>query len=226
MKRNFIIDEEINLLGKNDLLNTNVYAQNLKKAIVNAPSNKPFTIGLFGEWGSGKSSIVKTVREEIEGTKNTKIKFIIYDAWKYSNDSFRRMFLLCLKNELGFEGSQLMNSFYLNESEDVSIKKEFKMQNILILFGILLIGLLIIHFSGIQKDGDNWKFSLTAFISYIGLLIAIFFKAFDELKVNIQKPHLFAPEQFEDCFKEMVQKSLKDYNWIEKKCAMLKVKTS
>ena len=83
MKRNFILDEEINLLGDNDLLNTKVYAENLKKAIVNAPKDKPFAVGLFGEWGSGKSSIIKTVREELEDTKTHKIKFIIYDAWKY-----------------------------------------------------------------------------------------------------------------------------------------------
>ena len=215
MKRNFILDEEINLLGNNDLLNTKVYATNLKKAIQNAPNNTSFTIGLFGEWGSGKSSIIKTVREELEGPKTNKTKFIIYDAWKYSNDSFRRMFLLCLKNELKFDGSKLMNSFYLNENEDIKIDKKFNWKNFYILLGILALGIIIINFSGIQKDGDNWKFTLTALISFISLILAISLKAFDELKVSVQKPHLFAPEQFEDCFKEMVEKSLKKYNWQE-----------
>ena len=54
----------------------------------------------------------------------------------------------------------------------------------------------------------NLKISLGFIVSYISLLFAIFFKAFDEFKINMQKPHLFAPEQFENCFNEMVQLSL------------------
>ena len=122
MKRNFILDEEINLLGDNDLLNTRVYADNLEKAIVNAPKGKSFTIGLFGEWGSGKSSIIKTVHERLENPKNNKIKFVLYDAWKYSNDSFRRMFLLELQNALNFERDTLMAPFYSNKSEEAQVK--------------------------------------------------------------------------------------------------------
>ena len=99
MKRQFIIDEEISLTETNDILKTKVYSDNLKKVILNTPDKKVFTIGLFGSWGAGKSSIIRTAREEIENN-NPKIKFITYDAWKYVNDSFRRMFLLKVQQEL------------------------------------------------------------------------------------------------------------------------------
>ena len=88
----YIIDKEINLSEK-DSLNGKSYAETLEKTILNIPENNSFTIGLFGEWGSGKSSIIKTTKNKLESQSNRNVKFIIYDAWKYANDSFRRMFL-------------------------------------------------------------------------------------------------------------------------------------
>ena len=108
-------------LNDNDSLNSKSYAETLQNTILSTDKDNSFTIGLFGEWGSGKSSIVETAKYELE-SDNQKIKFVIYDAWKYANDSFRRMFLLKVQESLGFEKSDLMNSFYLNESEDVEIK--------------------------------------------------------------------------------------------------------
>lgn len=62
MNRPFIEDKEIVLSKDDDLLNTDVYVNSLAKVLSNSPEDSPFTIGLFGEWGSGKSSIVKTVQ--------------------------------------------------------------------------------------------------------------------------------------------------------------------
>ena len=109
-KHQFIIDEEIDLFAKQgdgnvqkvDLLNTATYVNTLTDCVMSVPEDKPFTIGLFGEWGSGKSSIIRTFkgliakRYESEGKK---VKVITYDAWKYANDSFRRMFLLQMQQE-------------------------------------------------------------------------------------------------------------------------------
>lgn len=57
---NILIDKEIDLNQK-DLLNTKAYTKSLADLILNSPADQPFTIGLFGEWGSGKSSIIKTL---------------------------------------------------------------------------------------------------------------------------------------------------------------------
>ena len=91
----FIQDRERLLDSANDLLKTSVYAENLVKVIENTPKNKVFTIGVFGGWGTGKSSIIRTAQDKIERAHGD-VKFITYDAWKYANDSFRRMFLLNL----------------------------------------------------------------------------------------------------------------------------------
>ena len=126
-KINFIVDEEINL-NEYDFLKTKVYADTLTNIINNTNINKVFTIGLFGNWGTGKSSIVKTSENDFI---KTKIKFVTYDAWKYVNDSFRRMFLRKLKDDLNFEETDLMKKFYENESMDIGDNYRIGIGNIL-----------------------------------------------------------------------------------------------
>ena len=65
MKRQFIPDREIVLSKDADLLNTSIYANNLVDLIKSAPQGQVFNIGLFGSWGSGKSSIIATAKEHI-----------------------------------------------------------------------------------------------------------------------------------------------------------------
>lgn len=209
----YIIDKEINL-NKEDSLNSKCYAETLKEVFDNSPKDNSFTVGLFGEWGSGKSSIVETVKSELEESDKENVKFIVYDSWKYANDSFRRMFLLRVQESLGFKRTELMNSFYLNESEDVEIKHKISTGKLISIILILIAGLVVVNI--IPIDYANMKLSLSIIISFLGLFATIFFKVFDEFKVNMQKPHLFAPEQFEECFKEMVNKSLKSYSPKEK----------
>ena len=74
----FIQDTERILNSANDLLKTGIYAENLVKVIENTPKDRVFTIGLFGGWGTGKSSIIKTAQNTIE-KKHSDVKFITYD---------------------------------------------------------------------------------------------------------------------------------------------------
>lgn len=214
--KKFILDEEINLLesqgdggkGTADLLNTTSYVDTLTECVMNAPTDKTFNIGLFGEWGSGKSSIIRTFRGKIKeryqnGGKNVKV--ITYDAWKYANDSFRRMFLLQMQQELGFERNELMNKFYLNSAEDAHIDTRFDWKTFLIGALVVLAAIVgIVKFTNFSADG---KILATAIVSLCSLGYTIIRGLFREVKVNIQRPHLFAPEQFEECFNEMCEKA-------------------
>lgn len=66
---NFIEDKEISFRGEDDCLQLNQYADVLKSTIESSPQNETFTIGLFGKWGVGKSSIVKTVQDTCKSKK-------------------------------------------------------------------------------------------------------------------------------------------------------------
>ena len=208
MKRKFVIDEEISFVNEHDILKTQVYADSLVKIIKNTPHDKVFTIGLFGNWGSGKSSIIKTAKDIIE-KEDDKVKFITYDAWKYVNDSFRRMFLLKIQQELKQGQTEAMQRFYQSESVEAEPKTYVSTNGLgMLCFGLLTL-VIILWIIPIEFDIKAPIFSV---FTLLGLLITIFGGIFQKLKIQINKPIIFAPEQFEDCFREMISKALKKRN--------------
>ena len=62
----------------------------------------PWHIGIFGKWGSGKTSIIKLLFDRIsEHEPNKKTICVEFDAWKHAEDSIRTELLLTLDRELG-----------------------------------------------------------------------------------------------------------------------------
>ena len=210
MKRNFIIDKEITLSSENDLLKTKIYSDNLSQIIQNTEKNKVFTIGLFGNWGTGKSSIIETTKNEIE-ISNKNIKFITYDAWKYANDSFRRMFLLKIQEELRLEQTDEMQRFYQSENADVKPKQTFSIKGLAMVIIVALVGVSIV--AGLPGNIE-WKIPIMSIIPLLSLLVVVINGVFHNLKISINKPALFAPEQFESCFKQMMEKSLEKKSFV------------
>src|SRR5262245_32194680 len=135
MTKKFILDKEINLKDY-DFLKTGVYAENLTNIIKNTENDRVFTIGLFGNWVTGKSSIVETSKQDFD---QSRIKFVTYDAWQYANDSFRRMFLRKLREELKYDETDLMKKFYENESMDVGNKYELSPSRLGMILGAEII---------------------------------------------------------------------------------------
>ena len=220
----FVKDEEIDLTSNDDLLNGQSYAEALQTAIsAGAPNNEAFVIGLFGEWGSGKSSIIKTTQSLLKKDQKTKIKFITYDAWKYAQDSFRRMFLFQIQKNLGFNRNSLMEKFYSNTSEDIKIKTSFNGGKFL-LWAVPAISFLIAIISScFNSDTAQDIQSVSFFTSAVSLFFAFCRSFFDDLKITRNTPLLFAPEQFEECFDEMIDYALTKHslfkralNWVIK----------
>ena len=55
------------------------FRESLRRAIVNGPT--PVTIGIFGDWGSGKTSLMRMLEEDLRDTHRT----VWFDAWKFSD---------------------------------------------------------------------------------------------------------------------------------------------
>ena len=74
-KKTGVIDEPVNYLKEeNDKLGINDYAKALTNFIENTET--PMTIGIQGEWGSGKTSLMNLLWKELEGEKkNTKFPY-------------------------------------------------------------------------------------------------------------------------------------------------------
>ena len=214
----FIQDRERVLDSENDLLKTGVYADNLVKVIENTPKDKVFTIGVFGGWGTGKSSIIRTAQEKIE-KEHSDVKFITYDAWKYANDSFRRMFLLKVQQELKMQQTEDMQRFYQSENSEQEPKTVVSTRGLVVVIIVLLFILALVWLTPLNFE---WKVGITTLGSLLSLIVSLLNGCFYDLKLTINKPALFAPEQFEVCFKQMMSKCLKRMNWIEKTWSSLK----
>lgn len=91
--------------SKEDLLNRAEFAENLATAVSNLPTqNNSFTIGLIGEWGSGKSSILNMFEENIKN--NNKIIIMKFNPWRFSqmdnlyNSFFTDLIITLEKNNI------------------------------------------------------------------------------------------------------------------------------
>ncbi len=214
----FIQDRERVLDSVNDLLKTSVYAENLVKVIENTPKNKVFTIGVFGGWGTGKSSIIRTAQEKIESAHKD-VKFITYDAWKYANDSFRRMFILKVQQELKMRQTEEMSRFYQSETAEAEPKTTLSAKGVATAVVIVAIVSIMLFLTPIDIE---WKVAVPTIGTLGTFLLALLNGLFYDLKISYSKPALFAPEQFEECFKSMMGKCLKEKNWLQKTWSAIK----
>ena len=58
--------------AQEDSIGQKIYGDGLVEVIKSIDSNGSFTIGVYGEWGSGKTSLLKQIQNEIE-LQNDKI---------------------------------------------------------------------------------------------------------------------------------------------------------
>ena len=79
-----IIDEPVNYKNnEDDKLGINDYANALKKFI--EKTDTPMTVGIQGEWGSGKTSLMNRLWKDLEGDeKNTEIESFWINTWEHS----------------------------------------------------------------------------------------------------------------------------------------------
>lgn len=211
----FVYDDEILLNDpSNDIIGTRTYVKLLKKIITEKKDSTPLTIGLFGGWGVGKSSIVKTLIHELI---DDKVKIVKYDAWKYSNDAFRRNFLLQMIEQLKITPkSSLENLFYKEKSEDVNHKIAIKKSSILsLLIYIPFIYISIKYCFPIGFNLDSLIFATLTLLNAFALKDLLI-----DYKINIKESKIFSPEQFENIFSEIVLTATQTGNsplkWIEK----------
>jgi hypothetical protein len=68
--------------------NFDSYVKSIKKIIRHPKNTTPFSISINGKWGSGKTSLMKTLRKELNADPQRderKVRTVWFNAWKYSN---------------------------------------------------------------------------------------------------------------------------------------------
>lgn len=69
----------------------------------------PFTIGLFGRWGSGKSSIAESLQNAV---RVKEIPVVLFDVWKHEGDALRRTFLKEIYKQLRAYGDKFFDMHF------------------------------------------------------------------------------------------------------------------
>ena len=104
IKKTGIVDEPIKPflkgeIGQEDRLGINDYAQALQTFIEN--TDTPMTVGIQGEWGSGKTSLMNKIWKELEGIeKNTRYESIWINTWEHSLLKSPEEALISIVNEI------------------------------------------------------------------------------------------------------------------------------
>lgn len=98
-----------------DRLDRANFAKNLAKAILSYNSKEPIVLGVIGDWGSGKSSILNMCIEEIKEKikNNNKYLLINFNPWNYSGSE------------------KLISSFFYRLQSCLSIEFKNKYRNII-----------------------------------------------------------------------------------------------
>lgn len=65
-----------------DLLGFRVHA-NLIRSLVTTPESLPTTVGVFGDWGGGKSSIMRMLQEDFESAEYDDVVCLYFNGWQF-----------------------------------------------------------------------------------------------------------------------------------------------
>jgi predicted KAP-like P-loop ATPase len=101
-------DHPIQTRGE-DRLNFSDYADILTDIILTADT--PLTVGIFGPWGSGKTSLMRLIAERLTGQRtpgHRRARIVWFNAWQYERDEaalWRALFLHILNALQGEEFS-------------------------------------------------------------------------------------------------------------------------
>jgi adenylylsulfate kinase-like enzyme len=176
-----------------------------------------FTIGLYGKWGSGKTSICKLVENNLEKDKNFKVFY--FDVWKYEKDSFRRQFLIQLEEnlKLGLDLKEILN-------QDLSLTDptvgELKIDKrilfnplgiILIIICLISLTILILTFyiPLLNKECIRLISSIVFSSTFSGFILQGLVTAITRVQKNITKHKTDSAEGFERLYNQIL-KELKE----------------
>lgn len=89
--------------------NFDIYTNALLKIISNDNNKTPFSIAINGKWGSGKTSLMKTLKKKLDvksgDSGNRKVRTVWFDAWKYSEtESMLAALIFEILEEIGRGG--------------------------------------------------------------------------------------------------------------------------
>jgi hypothetical protein len=154
-------------------------SENLYQIIRGA--SKGVTIGLEGSWGSGKSTVIKLLKDKLTKNNEEKNLFFMFDAWAHDGDPLRRIFLESLIREIDpKEEEQDLNKIkgkIIGRKKVVEIKAKKSTSRLgkFISLSALLIPLGSAFLGKVKYDLFVWPWSNEAQTPYFLFLVGLLF---------------------------------------------------
>jgi energy-coupling factor transporter ATP-binding protein EcfA2 len=104
--------------AKDDRLSFSHYADILTEVVLTADT--PITIGIFGSWGSGKTSLMRLVAEQLINRRTASHRWarvVWFNAWQYERDEGALWRALILRVLEGLEGRGAVTAPLLSEED-------------------------------------------------------------------------------------------------------------
>jgi hypothetical protein len=185
----------------------------------------PLTIGLFGPWGSGKSSLCELLRRDL-AEKDRKARLVFYDASTYGGEALKRNFISHIAAELGY-GSKGHPEFHrgLYESKrrtevDFLAVKESLVPAIWV-FAVVAVAFLLASclLAGLASLGTDRNFlgqightlpQLIAPAAIGGLIVTVANILLKGATIDAEQSRPASDEAFAKCFRDLVDSGRRD----------------
>lgn len=197
------LTDEADAFGHHD------YAAAIAEVLIEAGT--PFTLGLYGPWGVGKTLILTEARKII----GERCAYVIFDAWRYDGDALRRHFLRDIARQLD-EGDELDDWYDRDEqlsdldvarSEPTTGKIKFSGRQLITgAVGLAIIGMLA-FFLWLAGDFHKALTGLVAGAGVVALAIAVlspFANAIELTEVTEIRERLVDAELFTVKFEDLL----------------------
>jgi uncharacterized protein YjbI with pentapeptide repeats len=124
---NITLDNSISIIADaptTDASDFRKYAMQLSKLIVNKKSTPRFTVGIYGGWGTGKTTLMQMIKEEVDKNYSDNVQTIWFDAWRYEKEEYSAMVPLIRTIILSLNNT-ILNS---NDTEKKKILRRIEKQ--------------------------------------------------------------------------------------------------
>lgn len=196
------------LTDETDAFGHRDYAAAIASAVSQA--EPPFTLGLFGPWGVGKTTILEETGRRLPPA----CAFAIFDAWRYERDALRRQFLSEVSRQLmeadqldGYDRQTALEELTTPVSSVRPAGLTIRRENVLrAAVTAVLVGLLV--FFGLKLGFTVQKSAIGSAVAAVATLAALLISSvgqvFDIKYETITRPRLEDPERFTEKFEDLL----------------------
>ena len=211
----FAHDEPVDL--KRDAFGHADYVRALASMVTD--EKPPSTVGVFGPWGVGKSTIIGGLQESLP----EETAFAYFDAWRYEDDSLRRQFLRDVAGHLEKEGhlrTSGKGSFTVDRNlqeldvesqtvdEDLKWSKARAKRALWIALPLVAVVLLLLQLGTgdfLSTDKFGQRILVALLVGAVTFALNLYGHVFRIAETRITTPSLKDPDRFSSAFSDLLR---------------------